>query len=115
MRRVIVCGSRAWADPAAVGQRLDRERRPFVLIHGDCRRGADAMADRWARAAGVTVEAHPADWRRLGTAAGPARNRAMLAAGADLVIAFRAAGRSNGTDHMVRIAGTLGVPVEVVR
>lgn len=72
-----------------------------LLRHGDCR-GTDRSVAAWLKARElVEVEPWPADWDRLGPAAGPKRNRAMLDGGgqgdlfgaparprADLLIAF---------------------------
>jgi hypothetical protein len=82
---------------------------PFgVLIHGAAK-GADSLADRWARLNGVPVTQYPAKWNEHGRAAGPRRNEQMLKEGKpDLVIAFEG---GRGTAHMVRIAREAGVDV----
>ena len=117
--RVLVTGSRYWPAPQVVHDALDEAfsyapRRPFVLVHGACRHGADEHARLWAVAAAVTCavieEPHPADWFRLGNSAGPARNREMVAAGADLCLAFPLP-NSVGTQHTIRLAERAGIPV----
>lgn len=117
--RVLVTGSRYWPDPQAVRQALDdayadATSRPFILIHGDCATGADRHAHLWAVQAAATCnvieEAHPADWRTHGKAAGPIRNEAMVDAGADLVLAFLLP-NSRGTKHAVQLAEAAGIPV----
>lgn len=53
-------------------------RGVIVVRHGDCR-GTDKSAAAWIKARDLAdVEPWPADWDRLGRAAGPKRNRAML-------------------------------------
>lgn len=114
--RVIVTGSRVWPAPNTVRHALDEAfatapRRPFVLIHGACRTGADAHAHLWALTApDATEEPHPADWDQHGKAAGPIRNQQMVAAGADLVLAFLLPD-SRGTRHTVQLAETAGIPI----
>lgn len=115
--RVIVCGSRAWTDEAAVRTALTRAWReagqPLVVVHGACPTGADRIASEWAREhqhAGIVEERHPADWKGLGRMAGPLRNRAMCAAGADLALAFPL-GHSAGTRGCMRLAAQHGIPV----
>jgi hypothetical protein len=55
---------------------LDRLPGGVLLVHGACPRGADAIADADAtRTPGYRIEAHPADWRRYGRAAGHRRKR----------------------------------------
>lgn len=66
--RVLVTGSRAWADEqtirdaiAAVVSACGPEN--VVIVHGACPSGADAIADRIATAwAGLHIERHPAEW-----------------------------------------------------
>ena len=118
MRRVLVTGSREWADHDSVTWALDAELRmhgAMTVVHGDCPTGADAIAAAWAREAGsrgsrVTAEPHPADWGRHGKAAGPIRNQQMVDLGADVCLAFPL-GRSPGTRHCMRAAKKAGIPV----
>ena len=86
--RLLVTGSRTWHDIAAIEQTLavilDRHPEGVLLVHGACPRGADAIAAAYAaRTPGYQVEAHPADWRRYGRAAGYRRSAEMIALGAD--------------------------------
>ena len=57
-----------------------------MIVHGDAT-GVDESFATAAKGLGVAVEAHPADWDRLGKKAGPMRNGEMVRAGADLCIA----------------------------
>jgi SLOG family YspA-like protein len=87
--RVLVTGSRDWIDRSAIERAL-KDFGPegwFTVVHGHCPTGADAIADHVARSWGCEVERHPADWSK-GRKAGPARNAAMVALGADLCLAF---------------------------
>ena len=56
---------------------------------------------------------HPADWNRLGRAAGPIRNEEMAEV-SDALIAFWD-GKSRGTKSMIEIARRKGLQVAVVR
>ena len=115
---VIVTGGRDYDDREHVFATLDEvhARRPITLIrHGACTRkgsnelsGADGLAEEWAKARKVSTLHYPADWRRLGPAAGPIRNQKMVAAGADLAVAFR--GRT-GTADCVRRCAHADIPV----
>jgi hypothetical protein len=134
--RILVTGSRNLRDHDLVrGALLDALAtystigRP-VLVHGGQvstdpatgeRYGADWIAEyEWralseAFAVGdfaleLAVEAHPADWSRHGRAAGPIRNREMVAAGATCCVAFPL-GRSPGTRGCMRLAEAAGIPV----
>ena len=75
--------------------------------------GADRLAARIWAALKRPAEAHPADWKKHGKAAGPIRNQEMLEAegGIDLVIAFPG---GTGTADMVRRAEKAKIEVLVV-
>lgn len=109
--RVIVCGGRTYADAAHVDTVLAGLRPPVSLVRHGAARGADALADAWARAKGIALDPMPADWDKLGRLAGPSRNAAMAARGADLCVAFPG---GKGTRDMIRKAYEAGIPVLLV-
>ena len=133
----------AQRDAMVAALRGARERagdRPLLLIEGEAN-GADRLAAALARRSGVEVEEWPALWRREdGTLrggydraealrvratyappgqgfyrqAGPERNRAMVEAGADECLAFKAIGAGNrGTQDCINVATAAGIPVTV--
>lgn len=109
-RRVLVCGSRDWADYEMISAALSScalSGSPLTVVHGAAK-GADSLAGQWARNYGVTEEAHPADWTGHGRAAGHIRNRLMLDLGVDYLLAFKdgfdMTMKRGGTENMVRIA-----------
>ena len=115
--RVLVCGGRDFDDAGLMNSVLDRlhtEKLFTVLIHGNAR-GADRMADAWARCRGVPCEPYEVpqgEWDEIGEKAGPLRNKRMLDEGKpDLVVAFPGGG---GTKDMVRRAVKAGVPTHEV-
>lgn len=113
--RLLVCGSRDWADRDAMYGFLDRLAALYdidVVIEGEAR-GADMMAAEWAEARGYSVLRFPADWSRHGKRAGPIRNEQMLVEGKpDLVVAFHPhIAESKGTADMVRRARKAEVDV----
>lgn len=115
--RVIVTGSRAWTDKGAIWDALNDvylDHGPFTLVHGDCSTGADAIAHEWLQAAArmvrVEEQRFPAAWEARGKAAGPERNKRMVEAGADLVLAFPLP-RGSGTQHTMRLARAAGIEV----
>ena len=116
--RIIVTGSRKWNDKVAVWDALNdayQEHGPFMLVHGGCSTGADAIATEWWRAAsrlvGVEMDVFHAAWGARGKAAGPERNRRMIEAGADLVLAFPLP-EGSGTQHTIRLAREAGIEVQ---
>lgn len=105
--RIIVCGGRSYSDRARVFAELDAVGRVEMMFHGGAR-GADALADEWAKARRVKHFAVPAKWSKYGKRAGPMRNQAMLGNNPDLVVAFPG---GSGTADMVRRAKAAGVKV----
>lgn len=118
-RRLCITGSRHWTDEKTIEAWLERVSFTCVIIHGACPRGVDRMVDEIARRFSqhlevVTfpvVEAIDGPW----PAAGCVRNGRMLdQSGADRVWAFRAPGKSSGTDDCVKKALARGIPVTTI-
>lgn len=141
--RVLVTGSREWADFDLVDQALDAAlallqvpltmQDTVTLCHGAAR-GLDSLAAAIAGSRGWKIEEHPAQWDKH-TAACPAhhltpivqptckmaghrRNHEMIALGADLVIAFptgeEASGLSRGTWGCARASKAAQLPTLVL-
>lgn len=130
--RVLVCGGRdygrqwngtEWVEDS---RQLDRLRRTLdaaleaarsagkvaVIIHGNAR-GADLLADQYARERSLKVIPFPADWNLHGRRAGPIRNIKMLTESQPhVIIAFKG---DKGTAHMMKIGREAGVPVYEVK
>jgi hypothetical protein len=137
--RILVTGSRSWEDVELLDDALRDAwhdatqvfgpEHPVIVVHGDCRKGADFFARHWSVANGVRQEKHPADWtgrcaaecppdHRLNRdsgqsacpTAGPRRNQTMVNLGADLLVAFQRS-NSRGTADCIRRAEKAGIPV----
>lgn len=117
--RVIVTGSRKWQGNAVYDAlwAVYHEHGPFSLAHGACSTGADAHAHHWFEMVGselgCTEMRYPANWA-IGKRAGPERNRRMIEAGADLVLAFPLP-EGSGTQHTMRLAREAGIEVREFR
>jgi hypothetical protein len=117
VKRVLVTGSRDWADRVVIRQALADAwawYSPAVLVSGACPTGADALAEECWSHWGGEVERHPADWARHSTRAGPLRNREMVALGADLCLAFIRNG-SRGATHCAELAIEKRIETKVYR
>jgi hypothetical protein len=114
MQQVVVTGSRHWTAVAELHAVLAQYKGSH--FHQGGARGVDRIAEMWCNDNFERCTSWPADWDRHGKSAGFKRNLQMLTeATPDLVLAFRAEGKSNGTDHTIREARRLGIPVRVVR
>lgn len=132
--RILVTGSRTWADKRIIREALATVWHPRnILVHGACPTGADMLADAcWTHWGGRT-EPHPAETvyqpcrddchhgpRRRGQygtycpAPPQRRNREMVAAGADLCLAFIQS-KSPGATECARLARRAGIPVRLYR
>lgn len=111
---VVICGSRDWAYPQPVTDRLKQLPPLSTVIEGGCD-GADLMARRIALRLGHDVIEYPANWEGRSKAAGPIRNRKMLSLKPDLVIAFHNdLASSKGTKDCVDEARKRGIQVEII-
>lgn len=118
MTKVLVCGGRDYQDRDRVHQILDAavDRLGLTAIVQGGATGADLLAKEWAISRKLQCETFYADWRGLGDAAGPIRNKRMLdEAKPDLVIAFPTPDEANkGTLGMIALAEKAGVKVHVI-
>lgn len=85
-----------------------------MIVHGACPTGADSIANSLAREWGVTVEAHPANWKEHGRRAGFIRNAEMSELGADICLAFNR-DNSSGTAMMTELTEKAGIPTKIFR
>lgn len=76
--RIAVTGGRDFADLELIWRTLSQfSGTDIVLAHGDCR-GADRLCAWYAKRRGWKVVPFPADWDKIGKAAGYIRNQRML-------------------------------------
>lgn len=107
---IIVCGGRHFNDEKFVFSSLNKVNRKYgisLLIHGGAS-GADLIAEKWAIENGIKFQSYPADWEKYGRAAGPIRNREMLKALPDGVVAFEG---GRGTQDMIKKSIAANIPV----
>lgn len=117
--RILVTGSRAWAEPSVVTAALHSywvgggSPKDAVLVHGNAP-GADRIARNYWRSLRLHDEPYLADWSNLGSAAGPVRNQAMVDSGADVCIGFpipNPDGKRSGTVDCMDRAHRAGIQV----
>lgn len=113
---VITCGDRdSRCEYRPVIKRALKNLPPnSTVVHGGCR-GIDIESAKIAKKIGLKVISYPIsekEWRTLGRAAGPVRNRRMLETKPDMVLAFHPdVTHSKGTKNMMITAHSEGIPV----
>lgn len=117
---VVVVGGREFTDYALFDRELSRVLR---TIKGDVRlvsggaRGADKMAETYARKHRLGIRVINADWNRYGKEAGKIRNAAMLdhaqKCGRAVAVAFWDY-QSRGTGDTVRKCKERNIPITIV-
>ena len=112
--KVIIAGSRTITDweelCAAIITSVEKGITISEVVCGGAP-GVDRMAEKWARDNKIPVALFKAEWDEHGAKAGPIRNK-LMGAYADALIAIWD-GSSSGTQHMIGVAGRMGLNVHV--
>jgi hypothetical protein len=106
-QKILFCGSRDWTDEQPIASAIHGLSKGSIVIHGGCR-GADMIADKYARARGLHVARVDALWSYYGHYAGPKRNEAMCLLGIDFAFAYPLSG--SGTQGMLDLLAQWNVP-----
>src|ERR1039457_2111366 len=110
--KVLICGSRKWADEKPIKDIIDSLPPKSTVITGGAL-GADSIAENVAlKRKDLKVEVIYAKWQMYGKLAGPKRNIEMLEEKPDIVYAFPDKG-SKGTYHTIREAEKRGIKVVI--
>ena len=117
-----------WGDPWLIKEAIlealsGQPGSVHTIIHGNAI-GADSMADAVARSLNLETEVHPARWgehqenckpsckaERRCKRAGYVRNAEMVAAGADICLAF-IENESRGASMCAKLAEDAGIPTK---
>lgn len=118
MCRTLITGDRRWEchhiARTVVARLVARYGDDLTVVVG-CASGADAAIRDACLQAGVTLDVHAADWKRLRRAAGPIRNSAMIATKPDFAIAVHRNLRwSLGTADCVKQCLRKQIPVYLI-
>ena len=107
--RVLVTGGRDFKNKQQVWDELDKIK-PDILISGGAK-GADSLAEQWAKARGVVIERYDPDWKKEGKKAAFLRNQRMVDEGKPhMLVAFKG---GKGTEHQVNITRKAKIPVHI--
>ena len=113
--RVAVVGSRNYRNRARLYFVLDKYQEEHGLTHivSGGAKGADSLAEEYAKERCIPYTIYPANWDRYGRSAGFVRN-SQIANDCDAVIAFPLA-ESKGTRHTMELAEKAGLPVYEIK
>ena len=109
--RVAVIGSRSFDDYPTLVKHLDSLKISCIVSGGA--RGADKMAEIYAKERGIPTQIFPADWDTYGKKAGFIRNRDIVE-NCDLLVAFWD-GESKGTKNSISIAKRINKRIMVIK
>ena len=113
---LIVCGSGSMKDEQLIRSVLNEvhnDHRVRLVIHGGAR-GADRIANNWAKDNGIKIRICKAEWKKYDKPAAGIRNQEMIDKGnPGLVVAFWD-GKASATKDMLVRARENEVPVQIV-
>ena len=116
----LIVGSRGYTDYAPFKAKCDAllaDKIDIEIVSGGAS-GTDAMAERYARERGYSLQIFPAEWSRYGKRAGYVRNREMHSYISTFpergVIVFWD-GQSKGTAQSLPLSKEFDNPIRVVR
>lgn len=116
----LVVGSRNFSDYSLMKSKLDtflKNQSDVVIVSGGAR-GADTLAERYAKEKGYLFKIFPAEWDKFGRVAGYIRNEQMHSYISNAenrgCVAFWD-GKSKGTQHNFKLAEKYNNPLRVVR
>lgn len=117
MFHLIVAGSRNFRDFELMKSKLDfllqnKQSNRVIIVSGGAR-GADKLAEKYAKLRGLKIKVYQANWNKFGKRAGYLRNEEMAKV-ADACVTFWD-GHSSGTKHMIDLAQKYGLKLRVVR
>lgn len=102
---VLACGGRNYAGDVTCLSQIVADIS--LLVHGGAR-GADLLADEWAKRNNIHRARVDALWGTRGKAAGFDRNKAMLLLRPEYCVAFPG---GSGTESMVQLCLSNNIPV----
>ena len=110
--KVAVIGSRTFNDQALLYSALEKIDSPELIVSGGAK-GADQLAEQYAREKNIPIKVFLPDYAKYGRAAPTIRNKSIVQE-ADIVIAFWD-GHSRGTQHSLKIAKEQNKEIRIVK
>jgi len=110
--KLAIVGSRNFTDYKRLSRIVDKVKEQITLIVSGGARGADTLAERYAKERAIPYLIFPANWDEYGKQAGMLRNQEIVN-NADGMIAFLAP-ESRGTRDSIKRAQIKGIPTHIV-
>lgn len=110
MKIYAVIGGRTFNDYELLKSELDKLQIDKIVSGGA--KGADTLAERYAKEHSIPLEVFNADWDKFGKSAGYIRNEQVMTVATNVVAFWD--GISKGTAHTIRIAKKQSKPVIIV-
>lgn len=110
--KLAIVGSRNFTDYKELSRIIGKVKGDITLIISGGARGADTLAERYAKEKAIPYLIFPADWNEYGKKAGILRNQDIVD-NAEAMVAFLAP-ESRGTRDSIKRAQAKGIPVHIV-
>lgn len=112
-KKLAIVGSRSFTDQRLFDKLLDSYSNNVEVVISGGARGADTLAERWAKKHNIPCIVYTADWDTYGKRAGYLRNVKIIKE-CDVCIAFWD-GKSKGTQHSISLCDKLNKRCKVIR
>lgn len=109
--KLAIVGSRSFNDYTKLCETLNGFTDITEIISGGAK-GADTLAERWAKENNLKLTIFYPDWNKYGKSAGMIRNKSIIDS-ANEVVAFWD-GISRGTENSIQRARSSGKPVTII-
>jgi hypothetical protein len=110
--KIAIIGSRSFEDYTLLCNILDKLKDKITLIISGGARGADKLAERYAKENSINTTIFLADWEKNGKAAGFIRNQLIIEE-CDACLAFWD-GVSKGTKHSINLCIKHNKPHKII-
>lgn len=110
--KLAIIGSRTFNDVELLTKVLEPYKSIVSCVVSGGARGADALAEAWAKSNSIQTLIHKPDWKKYGKSAGPKRNE-LIISDCDECVAFWD-GKSKGTMNSIFICNKLNKKIKII-